>query len=91
MHIVAVGLNHKVAPVEVREKLSFSRAGLEEAVARLCPPDDSCPYVPEGVILSTCNRLEIYGLAPSLDEGKETICGFLEDCHDQSQENSLED
>jgi len=85
VHIVSVGLNHKVAPVEVREKLSFSPASLPDALTRLRPPE-SCPYVPEGVILSTCNRLEIYALAPGVDEGQEKICCFLEDCHDRPQE-----
>ncbi|NIV31459.1 MAG: glutamyl-tRNA reductase, partial [Anaerolineae bacterium] len=47
-------------PVEVREKLSFPRASLEEALTRFKPPDGSCPYAAEGIILSTCNRLEVY-------------------------------
>ncbi|MCP4540212.1 MAG: glutamyl-tRNA reductase [Chloroflexi bacterium] len=85
MHIVVVGLNHKVAPVEVRERLAFTGT-LQEALARFGYLDGSCLYTPEGVILSTCNRLEIYTLAPDLEEGQQTVCRFLEDCHDQSQE-----
>lgn len=56
MHFVAVGLNHKTAPVEIREKLAFSgdklKAGLEALLAR--------EHISEAVILSTCNRTEIY-------------------------------
>ncbi len=86
MHIVVVGLNHKVAPVEVRERLAFTKTALEEALARLRPSDGSCPYAPEGVILSTCNRLEVYVLAPSLADGQRAVCRFLEDCHGEPQE-----
>src|SRR5215212_6188689 len=66
MPILAVGLTHREAPLELRERLSISRDKLAEAVARL---DD---FVPEGVILSTCNRTEVYAavghrdLAPHL-------------------------
>ena len=89
MHIVVVGLNHKVAPVEMREQLAFTRTSVEKALARFRPPDGSCPYAPEGVILSTCNRLEVYTLTPSEQEGQRAVCGFLEDCHGHSQATFL--
>ena len=89
MHIVVVGLNHKVAPVEVREQLAFPSTFIQDALARFRPSDGSCPYAPEGVILSTCNRLEIYTLAPSLEEGQQAVYRFLEDCHGQSRETFL--
>ena len=56
MIILAVGLNHKTAPVEIRERISFGPDVLVAALRSLT--DD--PGVSEGVILSTCNRTEIY-------------------------------
>ena len=54
--ILAVGLNHKVAPVEVRERLAVSAGHLREALAQV----RALPGVEEAAILSTCNRLELY-------------------------------
>jgi glutamyl-tRNA reductase len=49
------GLNHRTAPVEVRERLAFSESALPAALVAL----KSCPGFLEGVILSTCNRVEV--------------------------------
>ena len=73
MHIVLVGLNHKTAPVEIREKLSFKKSEMEEALARL----KSHEIIREGVILSTCNRVEVYALVHSEDLGAAWIKEFL--------------
>ena len=54
MPILAVGLTHREAPLELRERLAIPRERLALAVEKL---DD---FVSEGVILSTCNRTEIY-------------------------------
>lgn len=88
MHaIVLVGLNHKVAPVEVRERLAFGTSLLEDALQLFSPDNGACNrYGAEGVILSTCNRLEIYTVAPCLDEGQEAVCCLLEDCHGERRE-----
>ena len=51
-----VGVNHDTTPVSVREKLSIPRAQMQEALESLRR------YVPQGVILATCNRTEIYAL-----------------------------
>ncbi|MGD1996936.1 MAG: glutamyl-tRNA reductase [Anaerolineae bacterium] len=87
MHIVVVGLNHKVAPVEVRERLTFTRDSLRDALLRFGSRDGGCPCGPEGVILSTCNRLEIYTMASCLAEGQQAVCHFLEDFHGQSEDH----
>ena len=55
MSIVVVGISHKTAPVEVRERLAFAAARLPEAFA--CLIDQRT--ISEGVILSTCNRVEV--------------------------------
>ena len=54
MRVSLVGINHKTAPVEVREKIAVSASDLGGALAALNS------FVPHGVILSTCNRTEVY-------------------------------
>ena len=59
IEIMIVGLNHDTAPLEVREKVAFDRASLADALDRLA----RLPSVREGVILSTCNRVEVVAAA----------------------------
>ncbi|MDQ0287679.1 glutamyl-tRNA reductase [Desulfofundulus luciae] len=73
MLIIAVGVNHRTAPVEIRERLSFSDHSLETSLARL----NSYPAIEGCVILSTCNRTEIYAATRELDEGLNAIWDFL--------------
>ncbi len=73
MHIAVVGLTHKTAPVNVREKLSIPEPQIEGAIAHLL----SYPHINEVAILSTCNRLEIYFVASSLDAGAREVVQFL--------------
>ncbi|PSO68691.1 MAG: glutamyl-tRNA reductase [Cyanobacteria bacterium QS_7_48_42] len=73
MNIAVVGLSHKTAPVEIREKLSIQDAELESAIAQL----RSYPHIEEVVILSTCNRLEIYIVASETEQGVFEIARFL--------------
>ncbi|VAW65475.1 Glutamyl-tRNA reductase [hydrothermal vent metagenome] len=56
MSIITLGLNHKTAPVAIRERLSFSPDSLAEAVQSL----SSLKNIKEAAILSTCNRTELY-------------------------------
>ena len=73
MNIVVVGLSHKAAPVEVREKLSIPEPQLENAIADLV----SYPHIAEAAILSTCNRLEIYIVTPETEQGLREVTQFL--------------
>jgi glutamyl-tRNA reductase len=73
MHIAVVGLSHRTAPVEVRERLSIPEQSMEVSLARL----RSDEQVLEASILSTCNRLEIYTLLRHPDLGMESVAGFL--------------
>lgn len=73
MNIAVVGLSHKTAPVEVREKLSIPTPQMEGAIAHLC----SYPHLQEAAILSTCNRLEIYVVAEETDHGVREVIQFL--------------
>ncbi|HUI84282.1 MAG TPA: glutamyl-tRNA reductase [Candidatus Binatia bacterium] len=55
MNFVVIGVNHRTAPVEVRERLAIPEARLPEALRALA----SCPGVEEAMIVSTCNRVEL--------------------------------
>lgn len=77
MHIVVVGLNHKTAPVELREKLAFPSDTIEEPLRRVT----SIPQVSEGLILSTCNRVEVLAVVRDVGEGIEEIRNFLSSHH----------
>ncbi len=74
MFVISIGVNHKTAPVEIREKLSFSDNALPDALARLL----DYPVVLGCVIISTCNRTEIYAHVTDVENGLETISGFLQ-------------
>jgi glutamyl-tRNA reductase len=78
VNILAIGLNHKTALVEVRERLAFSGSRLRQALFALA----ECRArrdgaLREGVILSTCNRTEIYALAEDAARGREYLVHFL--------------
>jgi len=55
MKLQLIGVNHKTAPVEVRERLAIPDSRLPEACRRLAEH----PGIDEGMILSTCNRVEV--------------------------------
>jgi glutamyl-tRNA reductase len=73
MAIVVLGLNHKTAPVEVRERLHFPEKDLPGSLARL----GALPGVEECLILSTCNRVELYAVASGGSEARAALLGFL--------------
>ncbi|AFY65812.1 glutamyl-tRNA reductase [Geitlerinema sp. PCC 7407] len=75
MNIVVVGLSHKTAPVEVREKLSIPEPQVESAIAQLC----GYPHIEEVAILSTCNRLELYFVTSDTEQGVREVIQFLAD------------
>jgi len=71
--IIVVGLNHETAPVEVREKVSFPVRSLPEILPQLVK---SCP-VQEGLIISTCNRTEIYGSSSGNEDYAKQMVSFM--------------
>jgi len=75
MNVAVVGLSHKTAPVDVREKLSIPEAQVEQAIAHLL----TYPHLEEVAILSTCNRLEIYVVISEAQPGVREIFQFLAD------------
>lgn len=75
MHILVVGLNHRTAPVEIREKFSLSDQQLTEAVKALRGQKSTL----EATILSTCNRMEAYVVADQSHTGRYYTKAFLAD------------
>ncbi len=77
MSIVLVGLNHKSAPVEVRERLAFTDDACAESLRALVDGD----VIREGLIVSTCNRVEVVATTGSDDgaTGATRISNFLSD------------
>lgn len=73
MNIIVVGLSHKTAAVEVREKLSIPENKIEESIKHLL----GYPHIEEVAIISTCNRLEIYAVVKETEQGVKEITQFL--------------
>jgi glutamyl-tRNA reductase len=73
MHTIVVGLNYRTAPVEIRERLTFNEANLKNAMQTL----QNKKSILENVIISTCNRTEIYAVVDQLHTGRYYIKEFL--------------
>lgn len=73
MHTIVVGVNHRTAPVELREKLSFVESELTEAMQTL----QQQKSILENIILSTCNRTEVYAVVDQLHTGRYYVKQFL--------------
>lgn len=68
MEFVLVGLSHQTAPVDIREQVFIPEAGVGECVRRLVDRD----LIESGVLLSTCNRTELYAVVAA-DAGQDTL------------------
>jgi glutamyl-tRNA reductase len=68
MHIIALGLNHTTASIALREKLSLNEDAVRAALSRLACGGVASPLA-ELVILSTCNRTELYAVSSQPDFG----------------------
>ena len=71
MHISLVGVNHRTAPITVREKVAISTEKLYDSLSALHS------YIPQGIILSTCNRTEIYTIDRNIHYAQEASLNFL--------------
>jgi glutamyl-tRNA reductase len=85
MRLFAVGLSHRTAPVELRETVDFARKGLANALAEL----SSRGVGREIVVLSTCNRAEIYAVGDT-DETAAQVGRFFSDYHEIPHERVRE-
>ncbi len=73
--ILLIGLNHKTAPVEVRECLGFTANAMDDALERL----HMLPSVQEALLLSTCNRVEVLVTTADHERAVKEIIDFLAD------------
>ena len=78
MQLALVGLSHKTAPVEIRERLAFSNDALRSALTSLVDRR----RVNEALILSTCNRVEVVAESPDDRLIRDFICEFHQISHD---------
>jgi glutamyl-tRNA reductase len=88
MSIILAGVSHKTAPVEVRERLAFTPAACAEGLRALVDGR----VVREGMILSTCNRVEVLAeIDPAhTEEGRTRVRYFLTDTRSVSAEEVVE-
>ncbi|CAM3108455.1 glutamyl-tRNA reductase [Filibacter tadaridae] len=75
MHTIVVGVNHRTAPVEIRETLSFVETQLPQAMQAL----QQQKSILENIIISTCNRTEIYAVVDQIHTGRYYVKQFLAD------------
>ena len=76
MPLFTIGISHHTAPIEIREKVAIARSEYSDRVSELC----ALPGVEEVVVLSTCNRTEIYCL--STDDGKQGLVDWVHRVND---------
>jgi glutamyl-tRNA reductase len=82
MAILALGISHRAATVELLERLAFTDEGLAKAYRRA----DDDPAIEEVAIVSTCNRVEIYGNVPAYHSGFQALKRLLcESCEVEPQ------
>ena len=75
MSVVVIGLNHRTVPLELLERMTVSDAHLPKALADLADRD----HVSEALVLSTCNRTEIYASVERFHAAYQDIRDFLSD------------
>lgn len=72
--LVVIGMNHRTAPVELREQLAVAPDALEQVAAELA----HLPAVREAMLVATCNRIEVYAASEHVSQCAASIRGFLE-------------
>jgi glutamyl-tRNA reductase len=77
MHLLLVGISHRTAPVELRERLDFHARGLQPALRAIA----SRGALKEAVLVSTCNRAEVYGVCEQAGSGREALVDFISEFH----------
>ncbi|WP_039056472.1 glutamyl-tRNA reductase [Enterobacter sp. Bisph1] len=82
MTLLALGINHKTAPVSLRERIAFSPETLDQALESLL----SQPMVQGGVVLSTCNRTELYLSVEERENLQQALVRWLCDYHQLPEE-----
>ncbi len=75
MFTVVIGVRHRTAPIEIREKLAFSQEETPDALREML----TYPGILEAAILSTCNRTEVYATVSDTEIGIRSLKSFLSD------------
>ncbi|HZM32014.1 MAG TPA: glutamyl-tRNA reductase, partial [Acidimicrobiales bacterium] len=75
MSVVVIGLNHRTAPLDLLERMAVGEGQLPKALHDLC----TRPNLSEALVLSTCNRTEVYAVAERFHGAYSDIRGFLGD------------
>jgi glutamyl-tRNA reductase len=78
MHVILLGVSHRTAPVELRERLDFSSRDIGAAVEALALRRSAA----ESVVLSTCNRSEVYVVSSDPVRARDEVTAFLSEYHD---------
>ncbi len=82
MHLFLLGVSHRTAPVDLRERLDFSSRDVGAAVEALATRSSAA----ESVVLSTCNRSEIYVASGDPVRARDDLVAFLSDYHQLPQD-----
>jgi glutamyl-tRNA reductase len=83
LNLVIIGLNHRTAELDIRQRAAFPVADLPVALKRMTQQ----PGIEEGIIISTCNRVELLSRVEKLETGIDTLEAFLsENCETPAQE-----
>lgn len=82
MNIIVVGLSHKTAPVEIRERVAFAPTAMEQPLHEC----QALPAVIEGMIVSTCNRVEFYATTREPDSAIVQLRRFMATYHNLNLE-----
>lgn len=82
MNIIVVGLSHKTASVDIREKVAFAPTQMDKPLREVTALED----ITEAVIVSTCNRVEIYATTRDIAGGISRLKRFMADYHKLSLE-----
>ncbi len=80
MNIIVVGLSHKTASVDIREKVAFAPTQMDKPLRAVVSLDD----ITEAIIVSTCNRVEVYAVTKDIAGGMARIKRFLAEYHNLS-------
>jgi glutamyl-tRNA reductase len=76
LRLFAVGLSHRTAPIDLREKVDFAHSGVSAALASLAARN----IAREVAVLSTCNRAEVYAAAES-EQALDDLAAFFAEYH----------
>jgi len=77
MHLLLVGISHRTAPVELRERVDFQSRGVDRALDAIAARG----VAREAVVVSTCNRAEVYAAADDFARAHGDLVGFISEFH----------